>query len=450
MEEIKPSRKRNPRAAGGRNVLRRRSQTHAQLSDYKLMIDQSPVAVLVHRDFRIVYANAATARLYGYPNAEAVRGLPSLFTLIPAEEHAGAQNVYDAVMRGEMKDTVRRVQGLRPDGVRTWLYVADRLINWHGQPAGLVCLLDVQEQTKAEEAALANERTLRSLLQVLPQPIFVERLQDGKILYVNRKSERLFGLPASELLRLRARQLYQDPTDREDLLTLLATLDDVHDLEMRMQSPARPDAGLEAGGRQFIAELAAIRITYDGQPSMLVALNDISQRKLLEAELLKQARTDFLTGTHNRGSILQLAEQEIRRARRFKRALSVLVLDIDHFKTINDSHGHAAGDAVLQAMVQVAERTLRTTDMLGRLGGEEFAVLLTETSEREAYEAGERLRLALAAQPVRFGEHLLQCTVSIGVASLRDMDENIEALIRRADDALYAAKRQGRNRVIAG
>jgi len=257
-------------------------------------------------------------------------------------------------------------------------------------------------------------------------------------LFVNRKSCLLFQRSANQFLHTKAIDLYVDPKDRENLLKLFDTVSDVRDVEVRMKT---------AHGRVFIAELAAILLDYNGAQSFLVALNDISQRKDLEAELFRQASTDALTGISNRRHFQNLAEQEVRRARRFSRHLTVMMIDIDFFKPINDTFGHAAGDLVIQGIVKRALESLRQSDSIGRIGGEEFAVVLPETPLSAATDVAERLRAHIQEKPIIAGHIAISCTVSIGVAQLLQEDSGIEDLLHRADTALYAAKKGGRNRV---
>jgi diguanylate cyclase (GGDEF)-like protein/PAS domain S-box-containing protein len=165
-------------------------------------------------------------------------------------------------------------------------------------------------------------------------------------------------------------------------------------------------------------------------------------------ELERRAHTDSLTGLTNRGHFLELAEVEMARAMRYGSPYAVLLLDIDHFKAINDQHGHKAGDAVLQALAEIMRRTLREVDIIGRIGGEEFAVLLPETDVEKAPQVAERLRQAVADAEIVTGIHApLHITVSIGVALPVDKSGKIDNILRQADTALYAAKNSGRNRV---
>ena len=164
--------------------------------------------------------------------------------------------------------------------------------------------------------------------------------------------------------------------------------------------------------------------------------------------LERLATTDPLTGANNRRSFFEQGEKELHRARRHKRPLSLMMVDIDHFKRVNDTHGHAIGDAVLKRLVSKCNDTLRTQDILGRFGGEEFAAVLPEVGLASATKAAERLRRALEDLEVETSEGTLKFTVSIGVSECRYDDESLETALARADNALYSAKESGRNRVV--
>jgi len=158
-------------------------------------------------------------------------------------------------------------------------------------------------------------------------------------------------------------------------------------------------------------------------------------------------RKDFLTGLFNRRYFMELAEAELIRSERYDRPLSVFMLDVDHFKKINDTHGHNAGDAVLRRLGEIMQNALREVDIIGRMGGEEFAILLPETTLENAAMVAERLREKISLQAISLSGGLpLHITVSIGVAALSGKDLNIDTLLSFADEALYEAKRE-RNQV---
>ena len=168
-----------------------------------------------------------------------------------------------------------------------------------------------------------------------------------------------------------------------------------------------------------------------------------------QRELARAAGTDYLTGTFNRRAIEEQGARAIAAARRHGMPLAVLVLDVDHFKRINDELGHAAGDQALVSTVERILSNLRTEDVLGRLGGEEFIVLMPNTDNASAVAAAERIRQGFSAQPLPIDGHQRTTTLSIGVAVLAPADRQFSQLLQRADRAMYAAKNAGRDLVMA-
>ena len=231
--------------------------------------------------------------------------------------------------------------------------------------------------------------------------------------------------------RVRARETEQPP-----YIILLTALDDKDSVV----------TGLEAGADDYVGK------PYD--PGELRARVEVGRRllelneRLLEAQraLGVLARTDALTGVLNRGALMGELESETARARREGSSLGVGMLDIDHFKLVNDTHGHAVGDAVLQEVVSRAAAVLRPYDRLGRFGGEEFLVIIPGPSDGEIGVVLERIRAAVAQSPIGVGELRVPVTVSIG--GVDRGGESRDDLILRADAALYAAKDQGRDRVV--
>lgn len=163
-------------------------------------------------------------------------------------------------------------------------------------------------------------------------------------------------------------------------------------------------------------------------------------------ELRTLAEIDSLTNLYNRRAFLKSLEQSVSFARRTKSPLSVFVLDVDHFKKINDRYGHDVGDAVLKWVTTSIVSCLRTEDVIGRLGGEEFAISLRDTNLAEALVVAERIREQVSSTPLEIRGENISCSVSIGVTGLKN-DESTDKLLRHADQAMYAAKTNGRNRV---
>ena len=175
---------------------------------------------------------------------------------------------------------------------------------------------------------------------------------------------------------------------------------------------------------------------------------EIDQRKLLEEELRKLSTTDYLTGLCIRRQLFDLGEKETQRAKRNGAPLSLMILDIDHFKSVNDTYGHDIGDEVLKSFSTTFRNSLRNIDIVCRYGGEEFVAILPDTDTQIAMDVAQRLRQNIEASilPIKGAE--LRYTISIGLTGLRESDTLINQLINRADEALYQAKKSGRNQVV--
>jgi diguanylate cyclase (GGDEF)-like protein/PAS domain S-box-containing protein len=420
-----------------RQKERRRLEEGLQ-PDFRDLTDNAVQGVLIHSNFKPLYANAACARLFGYDKPKDILELPLTRSLMPAESWAQAEEDYNALLHDKQRPAISRARGLRRDGAEIWLSVTERVIDWHGVPAVHLNLFDISKQVAVEQLMLDNEQLLRAMLEILPVPIYISRRRDGRMLFVNRKTCLLLQQSAGPLLRSKSTDFFVNQQDHDNLRALLDTLPDIREVEVKMHT---------AQGREFTAEMAAIVVDYGGEPASLVSLNDISQRKQMEAELFLQASIDSLTGISNRRYFLIQAEQELRRARRFSRDLSVMMIDLDHFKPINDRLGHAAGDDVLRGVVKAALESLRASDVMGRLGGEEFGVILPETSLAAAVDVANRLCQHIAERSIITVKDVLTCTASIGVAQLKAEDGSIDDLFQRADNAMYCAKQNGRNRV---
>ena len=198
--------------------------------------------------------------------------------------------------------------------------------------------------------------------------------------------------------------------------------------------------------RWFLGRVTPLRT---GQGGAVISHMAITDRKLLEFELVRLANADSLTGLPNRRYFLETGELEVRRVKRFGRTASVIMIDLDHFKTVNDRFGHAVGDVALRDLARVCRKLVRKIDILARLGGEEFAILSPETDEPSATRLGEKLRQAVADTPIDDGLNRFGITASFGVAEVCASDAGIGECLRRADFALYAAKRAGRNCVMS-
>jgi diguanylate cyclase (GGDEF)-like protein/PAS domain S-box-containing protein len=207
---------------------------------------------------------------------------------------------------------------------------------------------------------------------------------------------------------------------------------------------------IRGDGAEFVAQttLDLVRSENGELLGFVEVFQDVTEARRREQQLYQRATRDALTGVHSRGHLLETAANEMERARRFSEPLSVLLLDIDHFKRINETYGHEIGDRTITAVAHCCVENCRKIDVVGRLGGEEFAVVLPRANKEPAAEMAQRLRRVIGELrvPTHAGRDI-GVTVSVGVAAMRSTTRDFAELLRQADVALYQAKREGRNRV---
>ncbi len=297
----------------------------------------------------------------------------------------------------------------------------------------LIARRQVEEVTRLNEARL-NRAELASKTGNWELHI------DARLIFASLGAAKIYGL-ASDKFDLTAIQHMALPEYRPELDASLSNLL-LHDVPYDIEYKIR------AADTNEIKDIHS-QATFDRERRVLFGVvQDITERKKAEKELERLAQTDPLTGLANRRHFMQLAEHERLQSKRYGGELSILMMDIDHFKRINDSYGHHAGDLVIQSLSTICRNTLRETDIIGRIGGEEFAVVLPQTASHQAIEVAERLREVIANAVFSLEPDVtLHFTVSIGVATLTDMQNNIDTLLRFADKALYDAKLDGRNKV---
>jgi diguanylate cyclase (GGDEF)-like protein/PAS domain S-box-containing protein/putative nucleotidyltransferase with HDIG domain len=302
----------------------------------------------------------------------------------------------------------------------------------------------------AVDAAQESEERFRSLFNCAADSIFIHDT-DGRFLEVSQEACARLGYTREELLSM--------------------TLADIDTPQFAERASERTAGLLAEGhavfesvhrrkeGTTFPVEISVRLVDYQGRRAVLSVCRDITERKAAHVRLLdanarlesanqrleELATTDALTGLWNRRRFLEVLERECARAARTGRGLAVAMLDVDHFKAVNDTHGHAFGDRVLAEVAAVLKAEARETDTVARYGGEEFVILMPETSAEQAVVAAERIRRRIAAQPVADGKRSVDVTVSLGIRSATGEEAAAETVVRLADEALYAAKQSGRN-----
>lgn len=304
--------------------------------------------------------------------------------------------------------------------------------------------LEERVVTRTEELRRSEARARTFMDTAIDAVVVIDAA--SRIVEYNPAAERMFGRSAGEVIGQHLE------------LLMAADMGSPHHGYVQAASGAdqvRPmNRGREVLARHGDGHLFPVEVTVGSSGALdsrlhVGIIRDIRERKATETELLRLATTDGLTGLLNRRAFSTEAEALIALARRYRHPLSLLVLDVDRFKSINDRYGHPAGDAVLRTLAATIRGALRSCDVVGRLGGEEFAVVLPATPPPGALELGERLLAAVRTATVPWGEQTLALTVSIGLAWMdASGHDDLEHLFKRGDEALYRAKNAGRDRLL--
>ena len=326
------------------------------------------------------------------------------------------------------------------NGSTVWMELAMRAIRDDaGKLVGMVGVSrDITERRKTISALRESEERFRSLFEQSMDAIYVAA-PDGRILEANQAWMDLFGYTREDLTTLKAVDVYAEPGARDASLQRIAEAGYVKDA-IRLK---------KKNGAVFDCERSVIALR--DQSGALVAYQgvqrDVTEQRRARAELEHLARFDALTGILNRRLILEKVDEWIVHVRRYKGHLSVVMLDIDHFKLVNDRYGHQVGDRVLADTAHLLQRSLRQTDFAGRYGGEEFLLVLPQTDAAGAAVIAERARVILQGTAMHDAEGgTYGVTASFGVAEW-SAGNDVDALVGRADAAMYRAKEAGRNRV---
>jgi diguanylate cyclase (GGDEF)-like protein/PAS domain S-box-containing protein len=312
------------------------------------------------------------------------------------------------------------------------------------EQANLALADRVAALSRSQTLLREREKKLKAFIDALPNLSFVYD-ENGRYIEVLANESTLLSARAVDLLGRRVDETL--PAEAAGVI-LGAIRQVIQTGKTRMVEYCIPV--LSGEERWFEAHLSLMEVGPDGQARVILVAMDISERVTLFEKVQKLANLDPLTGCYNRRHFLDLAEQEFRRAQRYQRPLSMLMIDADHFKAVNDRFGHQGGDLVLSSLARVCQSNLRSVDLFGRFGGDEFIALLPETNLDQAIQAGDRLRSRIREMQLVLPPGQFDITVSIGVTGFDSEDacpELIETLINRADQALYEAKAAGRDRL---
>ena len=408
-------------------------------------IEQSPFGIIVmDRAGQVLYCNQEFLAMSGFSPAEVVGAKPH-----PWDPQGATDSAYSSLLASQ--NTSDRwsgdVQSTRKDGSVYWeRQVAFTLRDAEGQHTHLVVFKEDVSDRKLRRADYAQTRHLHEkALASSSNGIMITRSDDDdhSIVYVNPAFERITGYSADEVMGLEGRFLVRDDLAQPDLEHIRAALRERREGSATLRN-YRKDGSL------FWNELhiAPVHDLAGGTTTHFVSvINDISERVRYQHALEYQANHDSLTGLANRNLLNDRIEQALAWAKRNGLVMGVMLLDLDHFKLINDASGHSAGDALLKEVAQRLIACVRETDTVARLGGDEFVIILTDLPQPDDVDRIAEEILTALSRPVEVAGRDIFVTASIGVSLYPRDGDHGEILLRYADIAMYRVKEHGRNSV---
>ena len=422
-------------------------RVEAELFTLAAIVESSEDAIYSKTPDELVLSwNKGAERLYGYRAHEMI-GQP-VQVLVPPErrpELAAIMQRLTEHQRLEHFETVRR----RKDGQLIDVSVTISPVkDATGTIVGASTIArEITARKQMEDHLRRSEQRFRALIEQSADGIVLVDPQ-GRVFYASPSTTRLLGSTPEALVGRCALELIH-PDDWQTVLAVLAAI--VQEAGKSQRAEFR--AYCQDGTLRWMEGTATNLLADPSVGAIVGNYRDITERKqaeerqrVLQERILALATTDPVTGLLNHRALLDRLDQELERAHRYERSCSLLFLDLDHFKALNDGYGHAVGDALLTEFADLVRTQLRRIDTLGRWGGEEFVVLLPELQAEEALHAAEAVRAIVAAHPFRVGGGL-HLTCSIGLASYPLHAQEREGWLSAADQAMYGAKRFGRNQV---
>lgn len=349
------------------------------------------------------------------------------------------------LLKGKTATYQQRYRIRTPDGRILWLEDRGQVCDRDPTTGRALRAIGVSRDVTQEEEKIQRDRLLTAALRHAPVGIMIAAA-DGTVEWVNPALEQITGYRADQLIGTRAGHLLHSGLQPESFYReLWETISQGEIWQGRVLNKT-------ATGELRHHDVTIAPVTdNEGRPLHYIATyRDVTEQVVLEERLERMAMTDPLTELPNRRAFLEAMQKEFQRVVRsgFTIDSSFCLIDLDHFKRINDTLGHAAGDAVLRHFAQTVQQTLRQMDVCGRLGGEEFGILLPQTDDRAAIAAMERLLRAIRQSVVVFEGHAIRYTISAGGTSFAISDRTIDDVFARADRALYRAKEYGRDHLV--
>jgi diguanylate cyclase (GGDEF)-like protein/PAS domain S-box-containing protein len=405
----------------------------------RVLIEQLQDGIFAIENEKMAYANQRLCDMLEYP-ADKLVGMPFINLVAPEDiEVIGARH-RDRISGKHVPDHYMLHLRTAAGAVICCDLHVGMTVNRAGRTVTVGSVRDVTRQEAMQAELKATSEQLRFIYEQLPD-IYYRVNMEGIITMVSPSSLSILGYRPEEMLGKTLSSYYVAPEDRQRVVKQIA---DGGGRATQAEAALRH----KNGDTVWITANSYIRYGPDGKPAYIDGVaRDTTERKRMEEQLTALARTDSLTGAYSRRYFMDRSEEIIRLMKRHQRPLSMMIADLDHFKRINDTHGHQAGDKALVAFTGMCREVIRESDVLGRLGGEEFGLVLPETPLTHAHTLAERLREATAAIEIPLDDCRIGITVSIGLVELNEDETSLGGLMRRADLAMYQAKTGGRNRV---
>lgn len=411
---------------------------------FKALFDESPVSIMIHdKDTgEIIDANETAYKAYGFDSlAQLQRN--DLWLPSPYSEKEALDWIHKAATIGTQQFVWR---SRKVTGEIFWEQVTLRGITLGDVDRVMATSIDITERKRAEQQLHESEERLRGITESTRDAIIMMD-PTGAISFWNPAAETILGYRPEEAIG----------QDLHELLAPKRYLEAFRAAFPAFKKTGRGNAigknvemtAIQKNGDEIIISLTLSAVFLQGEWHAAGVIRDVTAHRKMQEDLAKMASIDELTGLFNRRVFMEYLEQEISRFKRYKKTAIVMMLDLDHFKKINDTLGHAAGDMVLRQFGGLLEATIRETDISGRIGGEEFALLLPETTLDDAMRLAKRILKNVRESIVKTAAGDVRYTTSIGFAQLQQDDTHIDQLMARADAALYRAKNKGRDRVEA-
>lgn len=388
-----------------------------------------------------VIFNEQCASMLGYTLDEVGSDIDIWKRLVHPDDWQVVKASLDPHLRGETDLYSAEHRLLHKQGHWVWVHDTGRVLEWdfHGQPIRAV---GIHQDISLRKASELRDHLLVSALETVEHGVVITDI-DARIEWANKAFETLTGFSHDEAIGMQPNELVksgkQDPAFYQNLWDTIQS-----------GNTWRGEIVNQRKNGELYDEELVISPVKDQQGCIrhfVGVKQDVSERKRIQTELWELATTDGLTGFLNRRHFMARLENEFARVQRNNHRVAVLMLDLDHFKQINDGYGHPTGDAMLQHFAGIIRAELRKIDVVGRIGGEEFAIFMPETDAEPAIIIAERLRNVLADTPLVIDKHTISITVSIGIALMHADSGTADCVLTKADKALYTAKENGRNSV---